>query len=113
MKAVVAFIRPSKEEAVTDALHAVEGLTGASFTPIHGFGRGRGDHSRREIDEAVTGTMPQVRVEVMTSDALAPKVAAVITEAAHTGNRGDGKVYVYSLDSAVRISTHETGEGAV
>lgn len=113
MKAVIAFIRPSKEGAVTDALHAVKGLTGASFTPIRGFGRGRGDHSRREIDEAVTGTMPQVRVEVMTSDALAHRVAAVITEAAHTGNRGDGKVYVYSLDSAVRISTRESGEVAV
>lgn len=113
MKVVVAFIRPSKEEAVTDALHAVEGLTGASFAHIHGFGRGRGDRSRREMDEAITGTLPQVRVEVMTSDALAPKVAAVITETAHTGNRGDGKVYVLPLDSAVRISTREQGEIAI
>ena len=113
MKAVVAFIRPSKEAAVVDALHAVEGLTGASFVHVHGFGRGRGDRSRREVDEAITGTLSQVRVDVMTSDVLAPKVAAVIAEAAHTGNRGDGKVYVYSVDSAVRISTCEQGETAV
>lgn len=113
MKAVVAFIRPSKEDAVVEALHSVEGLTGASFTHIRGFGRGRGDRSRREIDEAVTGTLPQLRVDVMTTDVLAPRVVAVITEAAHTGNRGDGKVYVYSVDCAVRISTRETGEAAL
>lgn len=113
MKVVIAFIRPSKEEAVVEALHAVEGLTGASFAHIHGFGRGRGDRSRREVDEALTGTLPAVRVDVMTSDALAPKVVAVITEAAHTGNRGDGKVYVLPVESAVRVSTREHGESAV
>ncbi len=113
MKVVVAFIRRSKEEAVTEALHAIEGLSGASFVHIRGFGRGRGDRSRRELDEAITGTLPQVRVDVMTSDELAPKVVKVITEIAHTGNRGDGKVYVLSLESAVRISTRENGDTAV
>ena len=113
MKVVVAFIRPSKEEAVADALHTLDGLTGASFTHILGFGRGRGDRSRREFDEALTGTLPAVRVDVMTTDALAPKVAAVIIEAAHTGNRGDGKVYVLPMDSAIRISTREHGDDAV
>lgn len=114
MKAVVAFIRPSKEEAVRDALHNVPGLNGASFSDVRGFGRGgRHGHSPDEEAEAVLGTARKVRVDVMTTDTLAPKVAAVITEAAHTGNRGDGKVYVLPVESAVRISARETEERAV
>lgn len=113
MKIVVAYIRPSKEEAVTEALHTIEGLTGASFTHLRGFGRHGLDRGRREMEESVAGTLPQVRVEVVTADALAPTVVAVITDAAHTGNRGDGKVYVQAIESAVRISTREAGEKAV
>lgn len=114
MKAVVAFIRPSKEEAVREALHHVPSLSGASFGSVRGFGRGgRHGHSPNEEAEALLGTAPKIRVEIMVSDELAPKVTAVITEAAHTGNRGDGKVYVLPLESAVRISTRERGEDAV
>ena len=113
MKLIIAFIRPSKEENVREALHAIPGLAGASFSDIRGFGRGRG-HSHYEAErEAVVGTLPRVRVEVMVPDAAQAATEQAIATAAHTGQRGDGKIYVLPLSSARRISTNEFGESAV
>ena len=113
MKQVIAFIRPSKEDAVRQALHSLPGVTGASFTSIRGFGRGRHNRSRREFEEAVVGALPQVRVDVMVAAGVVNEVVDTIVDHAHTGNRGDGKVYVIALDAAVRISTGESGDVAV
>ncbi|MDO8539664.1 MAG: P-II family nitrogen regulator [Opitutaceae bacterium] len=113
MKVVIGYIRPSKEDDVLTALHEIAGLSGGSFSDVRGFGRGRkgqSDEGRREI---VTGTLPRVRVEVMVPDALAATVQSAIATAAHTGNRGDGKVFILPLESALRISNHESGEKAV
>ena len=109
MKVIVAFIRPAKEEAVREALHELSGLTGASFSDVRGFGRGRSHFS----EEDIVGVGARVRVEVMVDDALAAAVESVIAATAHTGLRGDGKVYVLPLDTARRISTGETGTTAV
>jgi nitrogen regulatory protein P-II 1 len=109
MKVIVAFIRRTKEEAVRDALHEVPGITGASFSDVRGFGRG----SSHAGGEDIVGVAPRVRVEVMVSDTLAPTVESTIAGAAHTGMRGDGKVYVLPLGTARRISTGETGAEAV
>ncbi len=114
MKTIVAFIRPSKEEAVRDALHNLHGLSGASFSDVRGFGRGgRHGHSADEEAEALLGTARKVRVEVMVPDERVVALTKAIAAAAHTGNRGDGKVYVMPLESAVRVSSGETGETAV
>lgn len=113
MKAVIAFIRTTKEEAVREALHNHAGVTGATFSDVRGFGRGRGhDHSKGAVDEAVVGTLAKVRVDVMVSDGHAIGVRDAIASAARTGNRGDGKVYILPLDSALRISTGEYGPQA-
>lgn len=109
MKTIVAFIRPTKEEAVREALHEVPGITGASFSPVRGFGRGRS----HEGAEALVGVAPRVRVEVMVNDLIADAVETAIATAAHTGHRGDGKIYVLPLASARRISTGQTGTEAV
>lgn len=114
MKNIVAFIRPSKEETVRETLHGLASVTGASFSDIRGFGRGRGRaHSKDSFDEAVIGTLPKVRVDVMVSDEEAEAVGNAIARAAHTSNRGDGKVYILHVESALRVSTGETGAGAV
>jgi nitrogen regulatory protein PII len=113
MKQIIAFIRPTKEEAVCEALHAIPGVTGASFTPIRGFGRGKHDHSRREFDTAVVGSSPHLRLDIMVSSLVADQVVRAIVDTAHTGNRGDGKVYILSLENAARISTKEFGAAAV
>jgi nitrogen regulatory protein P-II 1 len=113
VKAIVAFIRPSKEEAVREALHGIPGLSGASFSDMRGFGRGRGLNREEARDEAVVGSLHRVRVEVMVSDATAALVEQAILTAAHTGQRGDGKLYVLPLGTARRISTGENGDTAV
>lgn len=113
MKAIVAFIRPSKEEAVREALRGIPGLSGASFSDVRGFGRGRGLTREEARKEAVVGTLHRIRIEVMVPDATAALVEKAILTAAHTGQRGDGKFYVLPLGSARRISTGESGDPAV
>lgn len=109
MKIIVAFIRPTKEEAVREALHEVPGLTGASFSDVRGFGRGRS----HEGAEDLVGAASRVRVEVVVNDSIADATESAIATAAHTGHRGDGKIYVQPLASARRISTGQTGTEAV
>ncbi len=109
MKTIVAFIRPTKEEAVREALHEVPGITGVSLSDVRGFGRGRSHVGAEDI----VGVAPRVRVEVMVNDHLAEAVESAIATAAHTGHRGDGKIYVLPLASARRISTGQTGNEAV
>lgn len=84
---MIAFIQPFRVEKVIDALHAVEGLSGATVTEVRGFGRGRG---RRAGPEALFGAVTRARIDVMLPDALVDRVVATIRDAAHTGQRGDG-----------------------
>ena len=113
MKAVIAFVQPFMAEKVVQALHGVPRLSGASFTEVRGFGRGRAQGAIDATEEELIGTVSKVRVEVMVPDDLEDQVVRAIQQAGHTGNRGDGKVYVASLERAVRISTGEEGELAV
>lgn len=114
MKVIVAFIRPTKEEAVREVLHDLPGVTGATFADVRGFGRGRGhDHTQGISEEAVVGTLPKVRLDVMVADEHVETTQRAIASVARTGNRGDGKVYVLPLESALRISTGEVGARAV
>ena len=113
MKTIIAFIQPFKEEAVREALHTTPGVTGASFTDIRGFGRGRGIAFSSSRDEALLGTLPKVRVDLMVPASQVDSVVAAIATAAKTGNRGDGKVYVLPVESALRISTSEEGPDAI
>lgn len=114
MKVIVAFIRPTKEEAVREILHNLPGVTGATFANVRGFGRGRGhSHSQSVSEEAVVGTLPKVRLDVMVADEHAETTQRAIASVAKTGNRGDGKVYILPVESALRISTGETGAIAV
>ena len=107
MKVVVAYVQPFMSQRVVHALHAVNGLSGASFTPVRGFGRGRGGGSREAQEEELLGTVRKMRVEVMVSDALEQIVVRAIQDAARTGRKGDGKVFVWPLERAIRISTGE------
>ena len=111
MKLIIAFVQPFKAPRVVQALHEISGVTGASFTDARGFGRGRTTH--RPDAEELFGTAEKMRVELVVPDELEDTVVASIREAAHTGNRGDGKIYVVPVARAVRIATGEEGENAV
>jgi nitrogen regulatory protein PII len=111
MRLIVAFVQPFMAADVSRALHALPGLTGASFANVRGFGRGR---QRPAADpEEIYGSSPRVRIEVMVPDQLEDAVVRAIAATAHTGSRGDGKIYVMELLNAHRISTGEEGEQAL
>ena len=93
------------------ALHRVEGLRGASLVDVHGFGRGGAD-AHEEVEEDL-GAVRHTRIEVYCDDGLVEAIVTAVETAAHTGLRGDGKIYVSPVEQAVRISTGERGEAAV
>ncbi len=113
MKEIRAYIKPHKLQDVTLALHKVKGLTGLSIIDIRGFGRGWLQGEARTPAEDVLDMVPHVKIEMICSDEVVEKVVSVIQETAHTGLRGDGKIYVSSVEQAVRIETAERGDNAV
>lgn len=113
MQEIKAYIQPHKLSEVTLALHQVEGLTGLSVTNVQGFGRGRAKGAPQRIVDDLVEYMPRVKLEIVCRDELVEEVIAAIEKTAHTGLRGDGKIYVTPVEIAVRISTGERGEEAV
>lgn len=111
MKMVIAFVQPFMATDIAHALQRVPGLTGATFTDVKGFGRGR--PADAPTSEVLYGTSAKVRVEVIVHDEIEESVVRAIQEAAHTGNRGDGKIYVLPVDRALRIATAQKEDGAV
>ena len=112
MKEVRAYIKEHKLSAVTLALHKLPGMTGMTVAPVRGIGRGLRAHEHRP-DEEIADHLPRVRIEVFCLDERVSDVMRAIEEAAHTGLRGDGKVYVLNVEDALRISTGQRGEDAV
>lgn len=112
MKEIKAYIQKRKLAPVTLALHKIEGLTGMSVTDVRGFGRGRAkDQPHRVVDDLVD-YVTGVKLEIVCRDGLVDEVVRTIESAAHTGLKGDGKIYVADVEQAVRISTGERGEPA-
>ena len=113
MKQIIAYIRPAVLERVTEALRAIDGLTGMSVMEIKGFGQGKGASCRDLDDTEITYFCKKVRIELMASDAIVWEVVDTIRESAWTGERGEGKIYVLNVEEAVRIRTNERGAAAV
>ena len=112
MKTVIAFVQPFMAEKVIQALHGIEGLSGATCTRVQGFGRGRsGTPEGRHQD--LLGTSGAVRIDAMIPDRIERDVVEAIRRAARTGRKGDGKIFVLPLERAIRIRTGEEGELAV
>lgn len=111
MKLVIAYVQPFVGDSVVSALRTVPGVTGATFAEVRGFGRG---HTvERSTAEALFGSGEHLRFEVAIADEIEDAVVSAITRAAHTGQRGDGKVFVLPVSAATRIATGETGTGVV
>lgn len=114
MKQIIAFIKPHMLSNVTTVLKNLPGLTGMSISEVGGFGRGRAKNAVARLSEdLVNYYMPRVRIEIFCSDELAEEVVSIIEKAAHTGLRGDGKIFVTPIEMAVRISTGERGDIAI
>lgn len=111
MKVVIAFVQPFMASHVIQALHEIPQVTGASYSVVRGFGRGRSRETA--MHEQLEGGTGKVRFDVVIDDSIEDVVVRAIQQAAHTGNDGDGKVYVAPIDRAMRIATGEDGPGAV
>ena len=112
MKVVTAVIKPFKLDEVKEALRAV-GVHGLTATEVQGFGRQRGHTEVYRGAEYQVDFVPKVKVEVLADDDQVQGIVDAILKSARTGKIGDGKIFVTSVDQAVRIRTEETGEKAV
>ncbi|MSP49060.1 MAG: P-II family nitrogen regulator [Alphaproteobacteria bacterium] len=112
MKKIEAIIKPFKLDEVKEALHEV-GIQGITVTEAKGFGRQKGHTELYRGAEYVVDFLPKVKVEVVLDDALVERAIEAIQKAAHTGRIGDGKIFVSSIEEAIRIRTGERGTDAV
>jgi nitrogen regulatory protein P-II 2 len=112
MKIVMAIIKPFKLEEVRDALTAI-GVHGLTVTEVKGYGRQKGHTEIYRGAEYAVSFLPKLKIEVAVSSDVAGKVVDAIVAAARTGQIGDGKIFVYDLNSAVRIRTGEKDQDAL
>ena len=112
MKKIEAIVRHFKLEDVKNAL-VEKGITGMTITEVRGFGRQKGHTEMYRGTEYRVDFVPKVKVEVVVDDAKVKTAIETISKAAQTGQIGDGKIFVSSIDDVVRIRTGETGKEAI
>lgn len=103
MKEIKAYIKAFKLHDVTQALHKIEGLDGASVSEVRGFGRSKKATSGFDSEKSPSEFVKHVKVEVVCDDDVEEQVVDAIHKAAHTGLRGDGKIYVSDVNRGIRI----------
>ena len=112
MKLVVAIIKPFKLDDVRESLSEI-GVQGVTVTEVKGFGRQKGHTELYRGAEYVVDFLPKVKIEVAVDDSLLDRVMESIAKSANTGKIGDGKIFVFNLEQAMRIRTGETGPDAL
>jgi nitrogen regulatory protein P-II 2 len=112
MKLVTAIIKPFKLDDTREALSQI-GVQGITVTEVKGFGRQKGHTELYRGAEYVVDFLPKIKIEVAVADSLLDQVIEAVTQAAHTGKIGDGKIFVTGLEQIIRIRTGETGEAAI
>jgi len=112
MKKIEAIIKPFKLEDVKDAVLKL-GVSGITITEVKGFGRQKGHKEIYRGAEYVVDFLPKIKLEVAISSDMVPKVVEAIKETAHTGEIGDGKIFIIPMEKAIRIRTGEEDEDAL
>jgi len=112
MKLITAIVKPFKLDDVRESLSEI-GVQGITVTEVKGFGRQKGHTELYRGAEYVVDFLPKVKIEVAVAENLVEQTIEAITKAANTGKIGDGKVFVSSLEQAIRIRTGESGEEAI
>ncbi len=112
MKKIEAIIKPFKLDEVKEALQEI-GLQGITVIEAKGFGRQKGHTELYRGAEYVVDFLPKVKVEVVLSDEMVDKAVETIQNAAKTGRIGDGKIFISTVEEAIRIRTGETGSDAI
>jgi len=112
MKMVTAIIKPFKLDEVREALTAI-GILGITVTEVKGFGRQKGHTELYRGAEYVVDFLPKVKLEAAINKDMLELVLEAIEKAAHTGNIGDGKIFVHNIEQVIRIRTGESGVEAL
>lgn len=112
MKLVTAIIKPFRLDDVRNALSEV-GVSGMTVTEVKGFGRQRGHTELYRGAEYVVDFLPKSKIEIAVADDMVEQAIEAITNAARTGKVGDGKIFVTSIEQALRIRTGEFGDNAL
>ena len=112
MKKIEAIIKPFKLEDVKEALSGL-GVEGMTVSEVKGFGRQKGHTEIYRGSEYTVDFLPKIKIEVVLADSQVTAAVDAVVKAAKTGKIGDGKVFVSSIENAIRIRTEETGEQAV
>lgn len=109
MKEIKAIIQPFMLSKVIDALKEIPHMPGVTVSEIKGFGRGRAEGMENSVTEWGVLFVPKVKLETVVTDDMADKVVETIQKNAHTGNIGDGKIFVYEVRKVIKIRTGESG----
>jgi nitrogen regulatory protein P-II 1 len=112
VKKIEAIIKPFKLDEVKEALHEI-GVSGITVTEAKGFGRQKGHTELYRGAEYVVDFLPKVKLEIVLADGMVDGAVEAIRKAAQTGRIGDGKIFVSSVEEAIRIRTGETGSDAI
>ena len=112
MKEIKAYIQPFMLQKVTDALHKIH-IHGMSVSELKGFGKEKDEGYPQHGREAVMEFTPKVKIEIVCPDDQCAAIIEAIRQTAHTGRRGDGKVFVSSVEEAVSIRTGQRGSEAI
>jgi len=112
LKKVEAIIKPFKLDEVKESLNEI-GIQGITISEVKGFGRQKGHTELYRGAEYVVDFIPKIKLEIIVSDDILPKVVESIEKSAKTGRIGDGKIFVTNVEAVVRIRTGETGEDAL
>ncbi len=112
MKMIVAVIKPFKLDDVKKALNDA-GVQGMTVTEVKGFGRQKGHVEIYRGTTYEVNFLPKIKIEVAVPDEKTEDIVRILSETARTGEIGDGKIFIYSLEDVFRIRTGERGEGAI
>ena len=116
MKIITAMVQPFMLSKVTSALEDLEGFPGMTVTDVRGFGREKGIHAlggAHRVVEDFVEYVKKARIEIVSADEMMGAIVDTIVRVAHTGNAGDGKVFVWPVESAVRIQTGDRDNAAL
>jgi nitrogen regulatory protein P-II 1 len=113
VKEIKAIIRPFKLLDVVSELQKIENLPGITISDIRGFGKSRAKDAKEKITDGLITYAPKVKIEVVVPDEMIETVVSTIQANAHTGNPGDGKIFICPVDEVIKIRTNEKGTGAI
>ncbi|MFH1217281.1 MAG: P-II family nitrogen regulator [Pseudomonadota bacterium] len=113
MKRIIAVIKPNMLDDVIFALHKIENFPGATMTEVRGMGRGFQRYVKENSHHSPFGYPAQVRIEIVCLESQTEEIVSAIEKSARTGKSGDGKIFISSIDEAVRIRTGQRGDAVI